>query len=347
MLKGFRSISVLGVLLLVSACAATVSFEETVMELGKVSQEMEMVSEGEASRDECADVKRQSLQYFICHPVTGKNLQLSFVEARTAPYTRYAVMYEVHDLKLSGVLLIPVGEGPFPLVVTNHGHIDTSVYTRGRGLKREQDALAKAGFAVLHPDYRNHAESDKDPENNTNLRLGYVEDVIGGIKAVRDSELPELQVIDATRVGMIGHSMGGGISMQVAVVEPDLIDAVVLYAPVSSDAWTNFEHYQMRNRQRATIVSEVLAVHGDLETNADFWNGISPSAMFDRMKMPVQIHIGSLDESTPPEWSEKIYSQMSEAGAPVEIFRYEGEKHEFIPQWDMFKERFVELFSKL
>lgn len=296
---------------------------------------------------ECEEVPRFSLQYSICHPVTGENLVLSFVEADTSAYTRYAVMYEANDLKLSGVLLIPKGDGPFPLVVTNHGHIDTSVYTRGRGLKREQDALAKAGFAVLHPDYRNHAESDKDPENNTNLRLGYVEDVIGGIKAVRDSELPELQVIDATRVGMIGHSMGGGISMQVAVVEPDLVDAVVLYAPVSSDAWTNFEHYQMRNRQRATLVSEVLVTHGDRETNADFWENISPSGRFDRVKIPVQIHIGSLDESTPPEWSEVIYLQMSEVGVPVEIFRYEGEKHEFIPQWNTFKDRFVELFSKL
>src|SRR5690606_18642736 len=207
-------------LLLVAACSATVESPSVFSPEASLSP-APVLAEPEIS-DDCAEVDGPSLQEYLCHPVSGSNLVLSFVESNTASYVRYAVMYEVHGLKLSGVLLIPKGEGPFPLVVTNHGHIDTSVYTRGRGLKREQDALAQAGFAVLHPDYRNHAESDKDPESNKNLRLGYVEDVIGGIIAVRDSELPELQVIDASRVGMIGHSMGGGVSMQVAVVAPDL-----------------------------------------------------------------------------------------------------------------------------
>jgi dipeptidyl aminopeptidase/acylaminoacyl peptidase len=343
-MKFFRLFFVFSVLVNLSACESTNSqvsplpIEEVPVVESPVTTEVER-------SDDCADVREPSLHYYICHPVTGKNLVLSFVESRTAAYTRYAVMYEVGELKLSGVLLIPVGEGPFPLVVTNHGHIDTSVYTRGRGLKREQDALAKAGFAVLHPDYRNHAESDKDPESNKNLRLGYVEDVIGGIVAVRDSELPELQMVDATRVGMIGHSMGGGISMQVAVVAPDLVDAIVLYAPVSSDARKNFERYQLRNQQRVAVVHEVFEEHGTFDENPQFWDDVSPSEMFDRLKVPVQIHIGSQDESTPPEWSEEIYEQMVEAGAEVEIFRYEGEKHEFIPQWNIFKDRFVELFG--
>jgi dipeptidyl aminopeptidase/acylaminoacyl peptidase len=333
-------------LVLLTACGSTNSEISTVSveEIPEIVSEV--VVEVEAP-DDCEEVRQPSLQYYICHPVTGKNLVLSFVEDRTATYTRYAVMYEVGELKLSGVLLIPVGDGPFPLVVTNHGHIDTSVYTRGRGLKREQDALAKVGFAVLHPDYRNHAESDKDPESNKNLRLGYVEDVMGGIIAVRDSDLPELQVVDATRVGMIGHSMGGGISMQVAVVAPDLVDAIVLYAPVSSDARKNFERYQLGNRQRVAVVHEVFEEHGTFEENPQFWDDVSPSEMFDRLKVPVHIHIGSQDESTPPEWSEEIYEQMVEAGAEVEIFRYEGEKHEFIPQWETFKGRFVELFGEL
>jgi dipeptidyl aminopeptidase/acylaminoacyl peptidase len=345
-MKFFRLFFVFSILVILTACESTNSqvsplpIEEVPVVESPVTTEVER-------SDDCADVREPSLQYYICHPVTGKNLVLSFVEARTTAYTRYAVMYEVGELKLSGVLLIPVGEGPFPLVVTNHGHIDTSVYTRGRGLKREQDALAKAGFAVLHPDYRNHAESDKDPESNKNLRLGYVEDVIGGIIAVRDSELPELQVIDADRVGMIGHSMGGGISMQVAVVAPDLVDAIVLYAPVSSDARKNFERYQLGNRQRVAVVHEVFEEHGTFEENPQFWEDVSPSEMFDRLKVPVQIHIGSQDESTPPEWSEEIYEQMVEAGAEVEIFRYEGEKHEFIPQWETFRGRFVELFGRM
>lgn len=39
---------------------------------------------------------------------------------------------------------IPKGDGSYPLVILNHGHIDTDIYTLGRGLKREQDYLARA-----------------------------------------------------------------------------------------------------------------------------------------------------------------------------------------------------------
>jgi uncharacterized protein len=57
---------------------------------------------------------------------------------------------------------IPIRKGKYPLVILNHGYIDPAVYTLGRGLKREQDFLARNGFAVLHTDYRNHAFSDDD-----------------------------------------------------------------------------------------------------------------------------------------------------------------------------------------
>ena len=61
---------------------------------------------------------------------------------------------------MSGVLIRPKGRGPFPAIVLNHGYIEPSIYVTGQGLAREQDALARAGFVVLHTDYRGHAASD-------------------------------------------------------------------------------------------------------------------------------------------------------------------------------------------
>ena len=46
----------------------------------------------------------------------------------------------------------------------NHGYIEPSVYVTGQGLMREQDYLARAGFVVLHTDYRGHAGSDPASE---------------------------------------------------------------------------------------------------------------------------------------------------------------------------------------
>ena len=65
--------------------------------------------------------------------------------------------YPSGDVTVSGVLLRPRGPGPFPAVVLDHGYIEPSVYVTGQGLMREQDALARDGFVVLHTDYRGHA----------------------------------------------------------------------------------------------------------------------------------------------------------------------------------------------
>ena len=61
------------------------------------------------------------------------------------------------------MLIRPKGPGPFPGIVLNHGYIEPSYYVTGQGLAREQDWLARAGFVVLHTDYRGHAASDPVP----------------------------------------------------------------------------------------------------------------------------------------------------------------------------------------
>jgi dipeptidyl aminopeptidase/acylaminoacyl peptidase len=261
-------------------------------------------------------------------------------------YTRYRISYSANGLSLSGIMNIPKGEGPFPLLVLNHGYIDPTVYTNGRGLKREQDYFARNGFAVIHPDYRNHVFSDKDPENTLRFRLGYTEDVIGAVLAVQNSTLPELASVDSFSVGMLGHSMGGGITQNVLVVRPDLIQAAVLYAPVSSNATENLNQYFLKNPARSKTAEEIFMRHGSPEENPNFWDGISPQMYFERVQVPVQIFIGTRDESTPPEWSEKIHQQLQELGKDTELIIFEGEKHEFIHKWRDFMKKSGAFFSE-
>ena len=147
----------------------------------------------------------------------GHDLKLDHVLDRKKTYTRYYITYRSDSLTISGIMNIPVGKGPFPVLILNHGYIPPKVYTNGRGLKREQDYLARAGYAVLHPDYRNHAYSDKDEDNDLNFRAGYVIDVINAIEAVKSSEL---KMLDKNNIGMLGHSMGGMLATFVIVVKP-------------------------------------------------------------------------------------------------------------------------------
>ena len=129
------------------------------------------------------------------------------------------------------MLNVPTGRGPFPAVVLAHGYIDPAFYVRGQGMTRERGYLASRGYIALHVDYRNHAESDDDPNYQNRMRLGYSADVINAVKALRASrEVP----VDDDRMALFGRSMGGGVILKALVAEPGLVQAAAPWASVSS-----------------------------------------------------------------------------------------------------------------
>ncbi|MPY57928.1 alpha/beta fold hydrolase [Streptomyces spongiae] len=258
----------------------------------------------------------------------GTDLRLGSVLARTAAYTRYAVTYEVNGLTVSGIMNVPEGEGPFPALVLAHGYIDPTVYTTGGGMPREQDLLAREGYVVLHTDYRNHAGSDDDPDNDVNLRLGSTEDVIGAVLALRSSGRPE---IDVDRIGLLGRSMGGGVVYNTMVVAPGLVDAAVVFAPVSSRPAENLDRFQ--RREGDPIVAEIEAAHGTPEENPEFWEQVSPVTYVDRVTEPLVILHGTADDTCPLAWSRETAAAFEKAGKDVELVTYDGEGHTFGPRW--------------
>ena len=284
-----------------------------------------------------------SLPHFAQMRLEGRDLTLISVLEENAAYTRYNISYRSNGLLISGILNIPEGEGPFPLVMLNHGHIDPDEYTNGRGLKREQDYLARQGFAVLHTDYRGHAESDPSPlldeESPYDAGLEYSMDSANAILAVRAAALPQ---IDAEHVGMLGHSLGGGVTLNIAVARPGLVDAVVLYAPVSSRAWDNFTKWRSR-RLEGERTQEVL---GTRETHPEVWDRLSSRTYLKDMEDPVLLFHGTEDESVPIEWSEELHAELLRLGKDVTFVTYEGEKHEFVAQWEDFMRQTTAFFAE-
>ncbi len=281
-----------------------------------------------------------SLPALMQSEITGTDLVIKNTIGSTSNYTRYAVTYKANELTISGIMNVPKGDGPFPTLVLGHGYIDPRIYTSGRGLKREQDYLANQGFIVLHTDYRNHAESDDDPENAVNLRLGYTIDVIAAAKALRTANIPQ---IDVNRIGYLGRSMGGGIGYNVATVAPDEFDAIVLYAPVSANYVDNFNKWGRGNPE---IANPIFERHGSPESNPEFWKGMSAENYFDRVNDPIMIHHGTDDESCKIEWSQRAVNQLTELNKEVTFHIYEGEQHAFGPQWELSMQRSVEFLNK-
>jgi dipeptidyl aminopeptidase/acylaminoacyl peptidase len=282
-----------------------------------------------------------SLQALMSKEYDGRALRTRRVLARTAAYTRYFVTFRSGDLRISGVMNVPRGNGPFPVLVLLHGYIDPGVYVNGQGLLREQDYLARHGYVALHVDYRGHAHSDPAPGAETSLRLGYTVDAINAVHAVRRSRLPYL---DGTRVGLLGRSMGGGVVYNTLVAQPGLVDAAVAFAPVSSDTVDNFERWTVP--ERADVARRIIARHGSPEGDPQFWRDVSPRTFFDRVTEPLLIHHGTSDDSCPPRWSRTTVRALRAAGADVRLQWYDGEEHAFGPQWPLSMRRTVTFFDR-
>lgn len=265
----------------------------------------------------------------------GGRLRVGDEVLRTATQRQYRVTYRSGGLTISGRIAVPEGEGPFPAVVLAHGYIDPAYYRNGQGLTRERAWLADHGYVALHVDYRGHAESSPDRSRGLDMRMGYTEDVINAVLALRSWRGP----VDDDRIALVGRSMGGGIVMNVLAAKPGLVRAGVAFAPVSSDAVDNFDRWIRADPGRGGVAARVLRRYGEPAENPDFWAGISARTYFGDVTEPVLIHHGTADDTCPPRWSRETTRLMDGAGVDVALRTYPGEGHAFGPQFELSMQR--------
>ena len=275
---------------------------------------------------------RLSLPALMREEPDGGRPRITATEYETDAYTRHQVLYRSGDVDVSGVLLVPKGRGRFPGIVLNHGYIDPAYYVTGQGLAREQDALARAGYVVLHTDYRGHAASAPVRPLERETRIAYTRDAINAVAALR--RMPQ---VDDDRLAMLGRSMGGGVTMNALVAQPGLVDAAVLYASVSSRAIENVRHFTEESRPEAAqaLYDEL----GSPQRAPDVWRGLSARSYFGRITEPVLTHHGRADATCPPAWATQTQQAMRAAGVDSELVWYPGEDHAFYARWQQSMDR--------
>ncbi|MCE9647538.1 MAG: alpha/beta fold hydrolase [Chloroflexi bacterium] len=275
-------------------------------------------------------------------------------------FTRYLISYPSDGLTITGILQIPTtGEPPYPVIVMNHGFFTRGAYSSGDGTDRAAAFLNRRGYLTLSSDYRSWGDSDIGPSL---FYSGLAIDVINLLNAI--STVPEA---DPERIGMWGHSMGGGVTLKVLTLD-SRIKAAVLYSPVSADFADIIERWgpgclgdiPTGELQYGCNSSDVLPVDlpGDLiaayfnsTTDPDMLKAVSPFYHLDLVTAPVQINYGTNDgltsAGTPPEWSRKMYQGFIDVGRQASIFAYQGEGHSFIGDpWFVFMARSAQFFDK-
>lgn len=267
----------------------------------------------------------------------GNDLKIEKTLAETEVYTKYLISYFSDGLKISGIMNVPKGDAPkngFPVLILNHGLIGKDIYFPGRGSKREQDFFARHGYVVIHPDYRGLGESSDDISAHHDFYVGYSLDVAHLVDAVKERDF---DFIDERRIGMWGHSMGGGIAARVLLLRPE-IRAFVFFAPISADAEDNF--YELTKEEIAWL-RETYGPAG-----ARVYREISPITYFHLVSSPVQLHHGTADKDVPISFSENMYTVLKGYGKYVEFFVYPNEPHEFIKEWPLAAERSLQFFDR-
>lgn len=233
-------------------------------------------------------------------------------------FVQYTMRYESDGLTITGLIDIPISEGPFPVVIVNHGYLRPVEYQSGFDSWRMADWLASRGYIAIMPDYRNYGGSDQGPNP---FHIGYAIDVMNLI-----AQIDSLPQAIPQQIGLLGHSMGGEISMWPMILS-DEVDAVVLYASMSGDLVRNWEHaWRYWDFQRDAMEATAL-VYGNPTDDPQAFEQISPLYFLDQVRMPVMIHHGTMDESVPYWWSEELYELMQDAGIDVTFWPYPGGRH--------------------
>jgi dipeptidyl aminopeptidase/acylaminoacyl peptidase len=260
------------------------------------------------------------------------------VLAVTDAFTRTLISYPSDGLTIYGFMNTPHGgNGPFPVVIASHGYIEPSQYTTLDYTTRYADALARAGFLVLHPNLRGYAPSDDGPNR---FRVGMAADVLNLAALVREQggAPGPLALADPDAIGVWGHSMGGGVSLRAISVSPD-IDAAVLYGAMSGDERANYERIRLWSGGTRGL--------DELDTPDADLRRVSPIYYLDRIAAAVSIHHGSNDGTVPPEWSADLCDRLQALNKTVECFVYEGQPHTFGGDGDrLFMQRVAEFFER-
>ncbi len=256
-------------------------------------------------------------------PRSGADLRVEGTLATATTYTEYSIRYQSAGRKITGVMYVPNGGGPFPVIIMAHGYIPVEQYTTGEDSHREAPFLASNGYVAIHPDFRNYAGSDSDPDARANLTaFGWTADTLNLVSAIQSSTISYL---DRTRLGLWGHSNGGQVGLQTLSLDT-AIRAYVLFAPTSPDFVDNFNRW---TRPDPVVAAQVKAKHGFPEDNLAFYRGISAGPWFDQAVAPVLIFHGTGDTNTPYAWSVRSVALLQAAGADVTFVSPPGENHLF------------------
>jgi len=264
------------------------------------------------------------------------------LDVRIVPVDTPLTLVDVHDVTFAGFggepvrawLTLPRGAaGPLPAVVEYNG------YGGGRGLPHERLVWANAGYAHLFMDTRGQGSSwgsggdTPDPVGSGPSVPGFMTrgildpaehyfrrlftDAVRAVDAVR-----ALDVVDAGRVAVCGGSQGGGITLAVAGLVPDLVGAM----PDVPFLCHFRRAVDLADTDPYCEVTRYLSVHRDqVEQVFDTLSYLDGANFARRAHAPALFSVGLMDPICPPS---TVFAAYHRYAGEKEIEVYGFNQHE-------------------
>lgn len=199
------------------------------------------------------------------------------------------------NLRLSGMLFLPEGEGPFPAAIIIHG----SGTSRRNSVWYLSIAkhLQHHGIAVLLPDKRGSEKSEGEWLGASFEELAT--DTLSAVEYVKHQ-----QMFKYSSIGLIGMSQGGWIAPVVATKTDDVSFVVSMSgAAVTTDEQLLHEEINNIEQYTFTCIAKLIA---PITTNnlkqKDYliaYMGFDPIPYWKRIHVPVFFAFGENDENVP------------------------------------------------
>ncbi|GAA4590740.1 dipeptidyl aminopeptidase/acylaminoacyl peptidase [Actinoplanes octamycinicus] len=247
----------------------------------------------------------------------GKNPRAISAEPADADAVRPSLeKVTAHDgLALTGWLFTPAGTGPYPTVIWLHGGPEAQERP-GHGPLFQ--ALVRQGIAVFAPNVRGSSGSGRTYVNADNgpLRYDAIEDVRSCVRHLRDAGL-------AGRIGVMGRSYGGYLTLAALCAFPDLFDVGIDICGMSN-FFTFYQHTE------PWIAAAAISKYGDPVADAALLHDLSPIHRIDRLRAPLLVVHGENDSNVPVIEAEQVVAALAARDAPHRYLLFPGEGHELL-----------------
>jgi dipeptidyl aminopeptidase/acylaminoacyl peptidase len=226
--------------------------------------------------------------------------------------------FRAHDgLELTGWLFRPATEGPHPTVLWLHGGPEAQERP-GHGPLFQ--SLVDRGFAVFAPNVRGSSGFGRSFVNADNGSLRYA--AIQDVKSCVDY-LVEAGVTDPAKVGCMGRSYGGYLTLAALTTFPDMFAVGIDVCGMSNFA-TFYEHTE------PWIASAAVSKYGDPVADRELLEDLSPITRIDRLRTPLLVVHGENDSNVPVIETEQVVKALAERGVEHRYLLLEDEGHELL-----------------